>query len=255
LARTPKTHSRVARSTTGRHALGPRRSERSFAACARAFAFLDAGSRVPSAELTSRHRTRPILHYIGRHLVPSRRAKPGCDVAARRSSDCRPSTRRSWQGRIRFNAGQRRCPISPIHSTDRRLRSPLGRSAEAVEHDRFAVGRRTCARRGAAAHLPQLANLGCCIPRSTGRAVPTLPMGLTPPEKSATSVFQSRSTPTSRLPFAPLDTTLDDEGGARRVRGSISIGSVGLLDHLAVPLIVLGQIHQCHGDTTCARYY
>lgn len=23
---------------------------------------------------------------------------------------------------------------------------------------------------------------------------------------------------------------------------------LGLLDHLAVPLIVLGQIHQCHGD-------
>jgi tetratricopeptide (TPR) repeat protein len=27
---------------------------------------------------------------------------------------------------------------------------------------------------------------------------------------------------------------------------------LGLLDHLAVPLIVLGQIHQCHGDHSLA---
>ena len=27
---------------------------------------------------------------------------------------------------------------------------------------------------------------------------------------------------------------------------------LGLLDHLAVPLIVLGQIHQCHGDHALA---
>jgi len=27
---------------------------------------------------------------------------------------------------------------------------------------------------------------------------------------------------------------------------------LGLLDHLAVPLIVLGQIHQCHGDPALA---
>jgi adenylate cyclase len=27
---------------------------------------------------------------------------------------------------------------------------------------------------------------------------------------------------------------------------------LGLIDHLAVPLIVLGQIHQCHGDRTPA---
>jgi adenylate cyclase len=27
---------------------------------------------------------------------------------------------------------------------------------------------------------------------------------------------------------------------------------LGLLDHLAVPLIVLGQIHQCHGDHAMA---
>jgi adenylate cyclase len=31
---------------------------------------------------------------------------------------------------------------------------------------------------------------------------------------------------------------------------------LGQLDHLAVPLIVLGQIHQCHGDPSKAlRYY
>ena len=27
---------------------------------------------------------------------------------------------------------------------------------------------------------------------------------------------------------------------------------LGLLDHLAIPLIVLGQIHQCHGDHSLA---
>ncbi len=31
---------------------------------------------------------------------------------------------------------------------------------------------------------------------------------------------------------------------------------LGQVDHLAVPLIVLGQIHQCHGDAAQAlRYY
>jgi tetratricopeptide (TPR) repeat protein len=34
-------------------------------------------------------------------------------------------------------------------------------------------------------------------------------------------------------------------------RGSTRI-SRSLLDHLAVPLIVLGQIHQCHGDRALA---
>ena len=58
------------------------------------------------------------------------------------------------------------------------------------------------------------------------------------------------------MAYCALTQRCDDEG-LKAAQSAIDLDrKLGQLDHLAVPLIVLGQIHQCHGDADLAlRYY
>jgi tetratricopeptide (TPR) repeat protein len=64
--------------------------------------------------------------------------------------------------------------------------------------------------------------------------------------------FQSRLYANLAVAYCALTDRCEAEG-IEAANAAIALDRrLGLLDHLAVPLIVLGQIHQCHGDHALA---
>ena len=101
------------------------------------------------------------------------------------------------------------------------------------------------------------ANLGVLYATlDPGRAVTTCQMGLDTAKKIGDLGFQSRLYANLAVAYCALTQRCDDEG-MRAAQSAIDLDrQLGQLDHLAVPLIVLGQIHQCHGKPdTALRYY
>jgi adenylate cyclase len=60
--------------------------------------------------------------------------------------------------------------------------------------------------------------------------------------------FQSRLYANLAVAYCALTDRCEAEGIDAAQRAVELDRRLGLLDHLAVPLIVLGQIHQCHGE-------
>jgi len=80
------------------------------------------------------------------------------------------------------------------------------------------------------------------------RSIETCLRGLETARKVGDLAFQSRLYANLAVAYCALTDRCDDEG-IQAARAAASLDRrLGLLDHLAVPLIVLGQIHQCHGD-------
>ena len=131
----------------------------------------------------------------------------------------------------------------------------LERSAEAVVHIERSVtvaqevGLLQAACRG-------YANLGVLYATlDPGRAVQTCQMGLDTAKKIGDLGSQSRLYANLAVAFCALTQRCDDEG-LRAAQTAIDLDrQLGQLDHLAVPLIVLGQIHQCHGNAEKALGY
>lgn len=132
----------------------------------------------------------------------------------------------------------------------------LERSAEAVVHIERSValaleaGLLQAACRG-------YANLGVLYATlDPGRAVQTCRMGLDTAKKIGDLGSQSRLYANLAVAFCALTQRCDDEG-LQAAQSAIDLDrQLGQLDHLAVPLIVLGQIHQCHGNAESAlRHY
>ena len=131
----------------------------------------------------------------------------------------------------------------------------LGRSVEAVESIERSVavaqeaGLLQAACRG-------YANLGVLYSTlDPGRAVQTCQRGLDAAKKIGDLGFQSRLYANLAVAFCSLTQRCDDEG-LHAAQSAIDLDrQLGLLDHLAVPLIVLGQIHQCHGHLDSALGY
>ena len=101
------------------------------------------------------------------------------------------------------------------------------------------------------------ANLGVLYATlDPGRAVTTCQMGLDTAKKIGDLGFQSRLYANLAVAYCALTQRCDDEG-MRAAQSAIDLDrQLGQLDHLAVPLIVLGQIHQCHGKPdTALKYY
>ena len=101
------------------------------------------------------------------------------------------------------------------------------------------------------------ANLGVLYATlDPGRAVTTCQTGLATARKIGDLGFQSRLYANLAVAYCALTQRCDDEG-LQAAQSAIDLDrQLGQVDHLAVPLIVLGQIHQCHGDATQAlRYY
>ena len=101
------------------------------------------------------------------------------------------------------------------------------------------------------------ANLGVLYATlDPGRAVLTCQTGLETAKRIGDLGFQSRLYANLAVAFCALTQRCDDEG-LQAAQSAIDLDrKLGQLDHLAVPLIVLGQIHQCHGNAdTALRYY
>ena len=131
----------------------------------------------------------------------------------------------------------------------------LDRTAEAVRHIERSVsialeaGLLHAACRG-------YANLGVLYASlDPGRAIQTCLTGLEAAKKIGDFGFQSRLYANLAVAYCAL-TDRCDADGLRAAQAAIELDrKLGLLDHLAVPLIVLGQIHQCHGDHALAGTY
>ncbi|MGE3157794.1 MAG: adenylate/guanylate cyclase domain-containing protein [Xanthobacteraceae bacterium] len=80
------------------------------------------------------------------------------------------------------------------------------------------------------------------------RSIETCLRGLETAKKVGDLGFQSRLYANLAVAYCALTDRCEAEGmEAAQVAADLD-RRLGLLDHLAVPLIVLGQIHQCHGD-------
>jgi len=80
------------------------------------------------------------------------------------------------------------------------------------------------------------------------RSIETCLRGLETAKKIGDLGFQSRLYANLAVAYCALTDRCEAEG-VEAARTAIDLDRrLGLLDHLAVPLIVLGQIHQCHGE-------
>ena len=81
-----------------------------------------------------------------------------------------------------------------------------------------------------------------------GRAIETCAAGLEMAKRIGDLGFQSRLYANLAVAYCAL-TNRCDEDGIGAAHAAIELDRrLGQLDHLAVALIVLGQIYQCHGD-------
>jgi tetratricopeptide (TPR) repeat protein len=80
------------------------------------------------------------------------------------------------------------------------------------------------------------------------RSIETCLRGLETAKKVGDLGFQSRLYANLAVAYCALTDRCEAEG-VEAAQNAIDLDRrLGLLDHLAVPLIVLGQIHQCHGE-------
>jgi adenylate cyclase len=101
------------------------------------------------------------------------------------------------------------------------------------------------------------ANLGVLYATfNPGRAIETCKNGLDMAKRIGDLGFQSRLYANLAVAYCALTNQCDIEG-LRAAEAAIDLDrQLGQIDHLAVPLTVLAQIHQCHGDPQAAlRYY
>ena len=124
----------------------------------------------------------------------------------------------------------------------------LARTAEAVEQIELSV------RQAEQNDLLQAAcrgytNLGVLYASlDPQRSIETCLRGLETARKIGDLAFQSRLYANLAVAYCALTNRCEAEGIAAAHTAASLDRRLGLLDHLAVPLIVLGQIHQCHGD-------
>jgi adenylate cyclase len=131
----------------------------------------------------------------------------------------------------------------------------LGREQEAVGHIERSVG--VALERGMLqAACRSYANLGVLYASlDPGRAIDTCLTGLETAKKIGDLGFQSRLYANLAVAYCALTDRCDIDG-LRAAEAAIALDrKLGQLDHLAVPLIVLGQIHQCHGEPDKALDY
>ena len=127
-----------------------------------------------------------------------------------------------------------------------------GRLAEAVEQIERSIGLAE-ARDLLQAACRGYTNLGVLYSSlDPQRSIETCLRGLETAKKVGDLGFQSRLYANLAVAYCALTDRCEAEG-VEAAQAAIDLDRrLGLLDHLAVPLIVLGQIHQCHGDHALA---
>jgi adenylate cyclase len=123
-----------------------------------------------------------------------------------------------------------------------------GRLVEAVEQIEHSIGLAE-ARDLLQAACRGYTNLGVLYSSlNPKRSIETCLRGLEAAKKVGDLGFQSRLYANLAVAYCALTDRCEAEG-VEAARTAIDLDRrLGLLDHLAVPLIVLGQIHQCHGE-------
>ena len=124
----------------------------------------------------------------------------------------------------------------------------LGRMKEAVGHIErsVALARENGLLQAACRGLANLSVLYSTL--DPARAIETCTAGLETAKKIGDLGFQSRLYANLAVAYCALTNRCDQQGiGAAHIAIDLD-RRLGQLDHLAVPLIVLGQIYQCHGD-------
>jgi adenylate cyclase len=145
--------------------------------------------------------------------------------------------------------------ISHAHNTVGAALARLDRATEAVTHIERSV---TVAQEAGLlqAACRSYANLGVLYATlDPSRAVQTCQLGLETAQKIGDLGFQSRLYANLAVAYCALTQRCDDDGLSAAQTAIDLDRQLGQLDHLAVPLIVLGQIHQCHGDFDKALGY
>jgi adenylate cyclase len=127
-----------------------------------------------------------------------------------------------------------------------------GRLAEAVEQIERSIGLAET-RELLQAACRGYTNLGVLYssldPR---RSIETCLRGLETAKKIGDLGFQSRLYANLAVAYCALTDRCEAEG-VEAAQTAVDLDRrLGLIDHLAVPLIVLGQIHQCHGERSLA---
>jgi adenylate cyclase len=87
------------------------------------------------------------------------------------------------------------------------------------------------------------------------RAIETCLRGLQTAKKIGDLGLESRLNTNLAVAYCALTNRCEEQGLTAAQRALDLDRQLGQLDHLAVPLIVLGQIQQCHGDPELARGY
>jgi adenylate cyclase len=87
------------------------------------------------------------------------------------------------------------------------------------------------------------------------RAIDTCVRGLEMAKKIGDLGLQSRLNTNLAVAYCALTNRCEEQGLVAAQAALDLDRQLGQLDHLAVPLIVLGQIQQCHGDPELARGY
>ena len=124
----------------------------------------------------------------------------------------------------------------------------IGRLAEAVEQIERSIGLAE-ERELLQAACRGYTNLGVLYSSlDPQRSIETCLRGLETAKKVGDLGFQSRLYANLAVAYCALTNRCEAEG-VEAAQTAIDLDRrLGLLDHLAVPLIVLGQIHQCHGE-------
>ncbi len=128
----------------------------------------------------------------------------------------------------------------------------LGQMEEAVSHIErsVALAQESGLLQAACRGLANLSVLYSTL--DPARAIETCAAGLETAKKIGDLGFQSRLYANLAVAYCALTNRCDEQGiGAAHTAIDLD-RRLGQLDHLAVPLIVLGQIYQCHGDPTRA---
>jgi adenylate cyclase len=128
----------------------------------------------------------------------------------------------------------------------------LGRLEEAIGHIErsVALARESGLLQVACRGLANLSVLYSTL--DPARAIETCSAGLEMAKKIGDLGFQSRLYANLAVAYCALTNRCDEQGiGAAHTAIDLD-RRLGQFDHLAVPLIVLGQIYQCHGDPTRA---
>ncbi len=124
----------------------------------------------------------------------------------------------------------------------------LGRMEESVSHIErsVALAQESGLLQAACRGLANLSVLYSTL--DPARAIETCAAGLETAKKIGDLGFQSRLYANLAVAYCALTNRCDEQGiGAAHTAIDLD-RRLGQLDHLAVPLIVLGQIYQCHGD-------